>query len=439
MKKNSLLRSCTIFVIILLIISSLSILANVPLAESRDNSNNSPWPCFRQNPQRTGSVDDGSEDIELNEAWNKTLENNVIGSPVITRTGDILQPSGDTLFSINEHGHKNWEYTFDGAVESTPSISEDGTIYIGSADTYLYSLNSAGNLNWRFETESRIDSSPVIGPDGDIYFGNNEGVLYRLNSEGGQEWNISFKGEHEMRMFQSSPAIASDGTIYVASTRLDEQGFLRDGWVHALNPDGTEKWRYERGLGISSSPAIGGNGNVYIGGGDGHLFALDKETGEEVWAYGIAGAVFSSPAIDSDGTIYVGANDNNLHAVNPDGTEKWNFTTDSWIFSSPAVGQDGAIYIGSSDNIIYSINPNGTQRWNYTTDSMILSSPAIGEDGSVYITSYDGTLYAFQSTTRPFEITDIRIMMIIGIIIVVGFASFYYFKPKSQNKKKMGR
>jgi len=429
--KMKLLNKGIVFMIITLIIfSSLVILVNIPFAESANASEGSDWPCFRQNPQRTGSVDGSVDDIELQEYWDTSLSFHVIGSPVITRNGDILQPAGESLYSINEFGQKNWEYTFDEIVESTPAIAEDGTIYIGSMDRNLTALNSDGTLKWNFSTESRIDSSPVIGPDGDIYFGNNEGVLYRINSEGQQEWNISFKGVHEMRMFQSSPALDEDGIIYVASTRLDERGFLRDGWVHAVNPNGTEKWRYERGLGISSSPAIAENGNIYIGGGDGHLFALDKETGEEVWAFGVPGAVFSSPAIDSDGTIYFGGNDHNLYAVNPDGTKRWNFTTEGPIFSSPSIGQDGTIYFGSHDNNIYAINPDGTQRWNFTADSQVLSSPAIDGDGSLYITSYEGVLYAFQQTKRPHNIINLHIYIIIGLIFVVGVATTFFMKGK---------
>jgi len=36
--------------------------------------------------------------------------------------------------------------------------------------------------------------------------------------------------------------------------------------------------------------------------------------------------VSSSPAIGSDGTIYVGSYDCKLYAINLDGTEKWDFT-----------------------------------------------------------------------------------------------------------------
>lgn len=430
---KSWIKSCSIIVVITLVMFSFIMIFNSTTeVKSTELSEDSPWPCFRQNSQRTGSVDEGTTNIQLDERWNTSLENDVIGSPVITENGDILQTTGDTLFSINQNGQKNWEYTFDEFIQSTPAISEDGTIYVGSVDRNLTALNQDGTEKWRFPTKSRIDSSPVIGPDGNIYFGNNDGVIYSLNPEGEKEWNRSFKGENEGRMIQSSPAIDEDGHIYIASTRLNEQGSLTAGKLHALYPNGTERWTFERDIGIASSPAVGDDGRIYIGVGDGHLFAIDKDDGSEVWRFGVAGPVFSSPSIGADGTVYIGAYDHNLYAVNSDGTEKWNFSTGNFIFSSPSIGQDGTIYFGSFDENIYALNPNGTQKWNSTLDSEVLSSPAIGGDGSVYITTFDGTLYAFRPMDRPFEITNTHVLLMIVLVVGVGLASSYYFKGKKE-------
>ena len=58
----------------------------------------------------------------------------------------------------------------------------------------------------------------------------------------------------------------------------------------------------------------------------------------------------SSPAIGSDWTIYVGGEWGRLSlgllAINPDGTEKWLYSTDFDV-TSPAIGSDGTICVGS--------------------------------------------------------------------------------------------
>ncbi len=75
------------------------------------------------------------------------------------------------------------------------------------------------------------------------------------------------------------------------------------------------------------------------------------------WTHSTGGAVISSPAIGGDGTIYVGSNNGNLYALNPDGLLKWTYLTGGWVYSSPAIGSDGAVYVGSWDNDLYAIGP----------------------------------------------------------------------------------
>jgi outer membrane protein assembly factor BamB len=63
----------------------------------------------------------------------------------------------------------------------------------------------------------------------------------------------------------SSPAIGSDGTIYVGS---------KNGYVYAVNPGGSLKWKLATGFNVDSSPAIASDGTIYIGSDDDHLYAI---------------------------------------------------------------------------------------------------------------------------------------------------------------------
>jgi len=52
----------------------------------------------------------------------------------------------------------------------SPALTEDGTIYIGSLDNHLYAINHDGTLKWRFDAQDDIiESSPTISEDGTIY------------------------------------------------------------------------------------------------------------------------------------------------------------------------------------------------------------------------------------------------------------------------------
>jgi outer membrane protein assembly factor BamB len=62
-----------------------------------------------------------------------------------------------------------------------------------------------------------------------------------------------------------------------------------------------------------SAPAIA-NGVVYVGSGDGNVYAFDLKTGERLWSARLgAKAVTSSPTV-VNGAVYVGSNDGNVFA-----------------------------------------------------------------------------------------------------------------------------
>ena len=161
-------------------------------------------------------------------------------------------------------------------------------------------------------------------------------------------------------------------------------------------PD-TLQWGYLIGTPIYwSSPAIGTDGTIYVGSYGGNLYAINPD-GTFKWEYNTGGWIHSSPAIGADGTIYVGSYDNHLYAINPNGSLEWAYITPgSWIYSSPAIGADGTIYVGSADGNLYAINPNGTLKWTYSIGSEIDSSPSIGVDGTIYVGSNNNNLYAID-------------------------------------------
>jgi outer membrane protein assembly factor BamB len=74
-------------------------------------------------------------------------------------------------------------------------------------------------------------------------------------------------------------------------------------------------WEFETGYGVVSSPAIGSDGTVYVGSNDKKLYAINGKSGVKLWEFVTGDLVSSSPAIGSDGTVYVGSWDNKLYAI----------------------------------------------------------------------------------------------------------------------------
>lgn len=261
-------------------------------------------------------------------------------------------------------------------------------------------------IKWLFETGGWVYTSPAIGSDGTIYIGSEDGKVYALDPDPAATERVKWSFQTG-DWVQSSPAIGSDGTIYIGSW---------DGQVYALNPDpdaiNRVKWSFALGDPIApeiyTSPAIGSDGTIYIVSGFGKVFALEPDpvaTQRVKWSYDTnAGWGFSSPAIGKDGTIYIGSWDGRVFALDPDPAAvnrvKWSDLIGVEIGSSPVIGSDGTIYIGSSDKKVYALDPDpaATQRikWSYETGGKVLSSPAIGTDGTIYIGSNDGRVYAID-------------------------------------------
>ena len=111
---------------------------------------------------------------------------------------------------------------------------------------------------------------------------------------------------------------------------------------------------------MTSSPAIGSDGTIYVGSWNNKLYAINPKSGVKLWEFKTGGKVSSSPALGSDGTLYAGSWDNKLYAINgKTGVKLWEFKTGGWFFgnviSSPAIGSDGTVYVGSGDKKLYAI------------------------------------------------------------------------------------
>jgi outer membrane protein assembly factor BamB len=236
-------------------------------------------------------------------------------------------------------------------------------------------------LKWSYTTGNSIYSSPAIGSDGTIYVGSEDNKLYAINPNGSFKWSYTTGSA-----VRSAPAIGSDGTIYVGSD---------DDKLYAINPNGSFKWSYTTGSNIERSPAIGSDGTIYIVSPDHKLHAI-SDNGSFKWSYTTGSSVWSSPAIGNDGTIYIGSEDNKLYAISDNSSFKWSYTTGGNIDASPAIGSDGTIYIGSDDHKLYAVSDNGSFKWSYTTGNNIYSSPGIGSDGTIYVGSSDHKLYAIN-------------------------------------------
>jgi hypothetical protein len=67
-----------------------------------------------------------------------------------------------------------WSFQTGKGIFSSPVVSADGTIYVGSADRTFYALHPDGTLRWKLLTGEIIDSAALLDDCGRVYFGSGD-------------------------------------------------------------------------------------------------------------------------------------------------------------------------------------------------------------------------------------------------------------------------
>ncbi|MBN2104977.1 PQQ-binding-like beta-propeller repeat protein [bacterium] len=303
------------------------------------------------------------------------------------------------LYAFDPDGSIQWAFDAAGEIERAPSVDSDGTIYFGTAsgrtsiDDGVFALNPDGALKWSYITDTNVESPISIGYNGTLYFIFNSRLL-ALNSDGILQWEYLIGS----CSYYAAAVIGSDSTIYLGNER---------GELHAINPDGTQKWIFDRGGEVGGPAAVGSDGTIYIGyqgrysySSEHCLYAVNPD-GTEKWNFKPEEMEFlsSAPVIGPDSTIYISDNDVHLYAINSNGEEKWHVDKSSTGYGrAPAIGADGRIYTGCIINgYLYAFNPDGSEEWVAKLGDGDFTSCAIGKNGTIYAANEDYGFCAISS------------------------------------------
>lgn len=305
--------------------------------------------------------------------WTYPTEGAIFASPALAAERLHVCSLDGLVYALACDGNELWSFetdgfaTIDGAIFATPQTGPDGTLYVaGVYDPNLYALDpNDGSIIWARSFEAPLDpcdpnspmmvgwpfAAPAVAPDGTVYqtllYNAN---LYAIEPETGETiWSTDLAGtlvwlQQEQPNYEfpyvwyglgeppdyidgrevvrvvgknyrggsmSKPALARDGTIYVA---------FDDSYLRAVNPDGTVRWAARLGS-LDVGALVGG-------------FTL---------------------TVDDAGLIYAASDDNHLYVVDADGNQIAQFQGDDWL-SHPVIGRDGTLLVSDANNTVWAIS-----------------------------------------------------------------------------------
>ena len=149
-----------------------------------------------------------------------------------------------------------------------------------------------------------------------------------------------------------------------------------------------------------------------------------------LWTFNANYLQFASPAVAGDGTVYIGdASDGNLYALVGDtGRLKWSGRVSAeGLESSPAISNDGSlVYVGGDDDRLYGVNATTGRFETITmTDGSILGAATVGANGVVYVGSDGYRMLAIDGTTGSIKASWISCLALFARASLLFFPVFH--------------
>lgn len=258
----------------------------------------------------------------------------------------------------------------------------------------------SGERRWSVWTSAPVAAAPAV-VDGVVYARANDAQVVAVDAATGRErWrsggSTSEVGGTEI---QADSALAvADGVVYSASA-----GLLRS--LDAAT--GRERWRAPLDGGLPGTPVIvaetvhlvAGDGSWEIGQGDVRIVAFDTASGAVRWSETLSTSrpPVPAPAADSD-RVYLAnvGSDGHVRALDLDtGAEVWRFVAPFAVVASPTLVDD-ILYLTSLDGRLYALDAGtGRPRWDVGIgrEAKLLASPVV-VGGAAYVVDARGTLHA---------------------------------------------
>lgn len=297
------------------------------------------------------------------EKWRFTTGEIIDSAALLDDTGRVYFGSGDGyLYALNRaDGSQAWRFAADDPAatralinwfEGNVAMGPGGVLYAPNDNFRLYAVDRTNGARvWAAKVPDQGWSLPAVDlANARLVVGNLSllpftGDTFGFDLDGRQLWKQQTKGS-----IAASPLLLPDGAFVLG-------GF--DGYVRVRDGEtGDERTNLPVRDHVYASAALHPAGFVVVPAADGTVYAFDPATGAVRWAFDWDAPIRSSPAIDGDGLIYMGTGNGHLLVLNAAGELHWAIRLVDEdrddLNGSPGLGWD-AVYVAGESGEVFSV------------------------------------------------------------------------------------
>lgn len=278
--------------------------------------------------------------------WEKNTKTQITGGPTVVSDYILVGTRDKGLYAYHVNsGDLLWQVPMTGEILAAPAGTQD-RVFVHAMDGSVSAIQlSDGKVIWRHSLSTppivlRHSSSPVFSGN-HVFVGFSNGrlmALHRVDGSTGWEHELSFpKGRSDIQRMAdiSADPIIENGVLYAVSYQ---------GHLAALQAEsGTTLW--ERELSSFSGFALNKNA-LYVAESKGAIVAIDRRSGKVLWEQkALEGRRLSQPAVIGQ-VVVVGDDDGYLHWISAtDGSFQSRLQFDKQGIEAPLVVKNNLLYV----------------------------------------------------------------------------------------------
>lgn len=300
------------------------------------------------------------------------------------------------LHAVNSNtGVRIWKQSVSYPGSRPPKILGDSLYFAVRSNLEQFDRNSG-----QFKSNVGLSGEILLFDDDSVYYKSSSQKISKMTLDSLEnQWTFEYKGS----IFQRP--IASSNDIYITSSSLEDL----TGYFYKLDKTtGKEKWQFTI---ENTFRAISIKNNLYVGTDIGHIYILEKNTGNPIQEYKVEGRIHVIEKIDD--SLYVGACDNGcfLYALTATGEVLWQTMVGREIESFLQIDQYfyvTSVSVWSVDNPIRTLYKialeDGSLVWERVLGGACLNSEGLSHSGNtIFLLACN--VYALDADTGAFKWT----------------------------------